>query len=236
MPATLPLLLLLPLLLPQLCSPFSSVASFAPPRFPSLLRPPSLPRPPTPLLARGFKPLVYGAPANSSSPALDQSLDQSLASPPSGASGSPLSPADRTRLWEQAYKQHLGRVGRQLTALAHRGHAKSGRGAVLSRGGPRATPSATPLEAQPSAYLPRADWQAKAATAPEDADNLSSILARIDEYDPSEQFVIVFEAHGVMGADVVRPSVSPGETARELEREEREGGVEGGVVDVDYEE
>lgn len=41
--------------------------------------------------------------------------------------------------------------------------------------------------------------------SPEDSSSIDEVLARVRSYDPEKEFVVVFKACGLMGADVVKP-------------------------------
>ena len=69
-------------------------------------------------------------------------------------------------------------------------------------------------EAIPSMYLSRekilnAERANKNDMKPADHQGLMQIMKRVEGYDPERQFVVVFSWGGVMGADVVTPTIPP---------------------------
>jgi len=141
---------------------------------------PTLPSPSLALSARGFKDLKYGSSNSSPTPA------------------DALTPPDRQSLWASSYKSHLSSHGATLTTLAYSGHLKSGRGAVLTK----------ITQNSPHAFLPRKEWTSNVVLSPDDSLNLEEITDRIGRYDEQRSFVVVFEAHGIMGCDIVTPKES----------------------------
>lgn len=64
-------------------------------------------------------------------------------------------------------------------------------------------------ESMASAYVPLA--KLKVSDDPAQQANLRQITDRIRSYNPERQFVVVFESHGLMGADIVTPNMPPRE-------------------------
>ncbi len=150
--------------------------------------------------------------------------------------------------WETSYKAYVKKNGAQLCALAWRGYEKEGRGAIVAK--QREQPKEeTPVpegvaafEGVPSAmYVSLRQWkEGVEAAAAADGDiglqsaALRQILERVMNYDPQEDFVIVFETPRLCGADIVRPSVTPPIMAqRLLSEEEGGGGTEDQVINVE---
>ena len=121
-------------------------------------------------------------------------------------------------LWEAAYKEWIKANGAKLTVSAWRGFEAMGRGAITFRQ-PGKLPSGKMEYEEPHSYIKedvyRSMWQSGGGSEGELAD-LGSILNRIELYDPQKQFVAVFEAHGIMGADIVTPNIPPKEMAKKF--------------------
>lgn len=65
-------------------------------------------------------------------------------------------------------------------------------------------------EGIPSMYISRAQIiRENQGKEKGESEGVKQILRRIDGYDPEKQFVVVFSWGGIMGADVVSPSVAP---------------------------
>ncbi|CAN0384010.1 unnamed protein product [Hapterophycus canaliculatus] len=67
-------------------------------------------------------------------------------------------------------------------------------------------------------YVPLTEFESMKAAGQEarEGDDLAQIVRRVKDYRPEREFVVVFQASGVMGADIVRPSVSPPEMAKHV--------------------
>lgn len=63
--------------------------------------------------------------------------------------------------------------------------------------------------ATPSLYVEKVKWEesSEGITDRLDEANLGEILKRIDSYDPERQFVVVFQAAGLMGAGASHTSL-----------------------------
>ncbi len=121
-----------------------------------------------------------------------------------------------TRSWAEKYKSYVKRNGELLCAMAWEGYETLGRGAVFAnyddaarsvamvdRGG-KDMQSTTP-----SFYVDRdklVEMNDKEQLA-----QMKHILHRIAVYNPQTQFVVVFEADGTQGADIVTPNHAPSE-------------------------
>ncbi|CAN0151532.1 unnamed protein product, partial [Laminaria digitata] len=69
----------------------------------------------------------------------------------------------------------------------------------------------------PSMYVPLTEFESmRAAQKPGEEDDLAQIVRRVQDYRPEKEFVVVFQAAGVMGADIVRPNVTPPEMAKHV--------------------
>jgi len=126
--------------------------------------------------------------------------------------------------WEVEYKDYIKRNGMQLCAMAWEGYEKMGPGAVFCnysvQGADDEQRSATLLtqqgdaaEALISMYVPEGKLT-EGGVQDDEAGDIDQVLSRIREYSPEREFVVCFETGGIMGADVVRPSVPPPEVAR----------------------
>ena len=58
-------------------------------------------------------------------------------------------------------------------------------------------------------YVPLDKYSEREPQTEQEKVDLQQILQRIQNYDPEREFVVIFEAAGLMGADVVKPSVAP---------------------------
>lgn len=118
--------------------------------------------------------------------------------------------------WAREYKAYVKRVGFELCGLSWEGFVEKGRGAVFSG---RSDKSSGDDDRLPSAYVELEQWTKSQAEDGKDGDGLGAILRRIRAYDPNKEFVVVYQAFGVMGADVVRPSMSPPEVGTLLKQQ-----------------
>lgn len=149
-------------------------------------------RPPT-CLARGFAPQP----------------------PPTPPSGAPRARTDASPAgWADKYEAYVARNGELLCAMAWEGYEKLGRGAVFTNYdsasanvGFASAPGGAAQPATPSFYVDRDQLLAK--NARDDIPQMAPILSRIADYDPQTQFVVVFEADGTQGADIVTPNQRP---------------------------
>ena len=101
-----------------------------------------------------------------------------------------------------------------------------GRGAVLAYSEETGSGSAPP----PAAFVKAGDWEERTPDSSDDLSSLREIMSRVTTYDPESEFVVVYRAEGLMGCDVVKPSMKPREVAEEIrnEREKRQSKGEGG--------
>jgi len=82
----------------------------------------------------------------------------------------------------------------------------------------------------PSLYVELNQWMESSQeghTNAVDEENLRQILSRIKSYDPERQFVVVFQAAGIMGTDIVTPNIPPSQMAARME-----GSTQPDVIDV----
>ncbi|CAM9283172.1 unnamed protein product [Ascophyllum nodosum] len=125
--------------------------------------------------------------------------------------------------WEKEYKAYIKRTGQYLCSMSWEGHEEMGRGAIFAnyddaRAGGKLN-EADKLGGIPSMYVPLTEFESmKMAEKAGEENDLDQILKRVKSYRPQEEFVVVFQAEGVMGADVVRPNVSPPEMAKHVTR------------------
>lgn len=121
---------------------------------------------------------------------------------------------------------YIRRNGEVLCAMAWEGYERLGRGAVFANYDADAQSVAVVGKGAkavrsgiPSFYVDRA----RLVTENEKSlDKMKPILDRIDEYDPDKQFVVVFEAFGTQGADIVTPNQLPSEVwARTQQQREK---------------
>lgn len=137
--------------------------------------------------------------------------------------GSSQSPIEQQKRWEVAYKAYISRMGKYLTAMSWEGHSQMGRGAIYANIQAR-EPIKRGERAQtwqkfggiPTLYVPLEQYQVKSANTEQESKDLQQIIARIENYNAEREFVVVLEAAGLMGTDVVRPSLSPPEMHRIL--------------------
>ncbi|GAB0492591.1 hypothetical protein MMPV_003859 [Pyropia vietnamensis] len=168
----------------------------------------------------------FGVPPFSSSP------------PPPSSPATPTHPppADPAA-WAAAYKAYIGRNGRVACAMCYEGYTTRGRGAVFAdytnaptpgRGGREvgagSGDAVEQLESIPSMYVTLEELIANAGAAlsgsgssggggggvaGREAADFAEIVDRVRGYDPEVEFCVIFQAGGVMGVDVVRPSIAP---------------------------
>lgn len=119
-----------------------------------------------------------------------------------------------TASWATKYKAYVKRNGEMLCAMAWEGYERLGRGAVFANYDDNAAsvavlrPGSREMEsARPSFYVDRAQLVKRGG----DVEQMKPILQRIARYDPRSQFVVVFEADGTQGADIVTPNMLPAE-------------------------
>lgn len=150
----------------------------------------------------------------------------------------------RQKRWETEYLAYVKRNGAHLCALSWRGYQAEGRGGILAKyeakdmGGQEeeALSEVDRLSGVPSMYVSLARWMesgdaAKAGPAQAERQDLQQILDRVVSYDPEKAFVVVFQAHGVMGADIVTPNIGPPEMARRLMKQEADVATQ--TIDID---
>lgn len=113
------------------------------------------------------------------------------------------------------------RNGAHLCAMSWRGYQAEGRGAILAKYEDkdmdqegRTLSEVDRVSGVPSMYVSLARWMesgeaAKDGPAQAERQDLQQILDRVISYEPERAFVVVFQAHGLMGADIVTPNVSP---------------------------
>lgn len=135
--------------------------------------------------------------------------------------GSPGDPEVQRMKWESQYKSYISEMGKYITGMSWKGYMEVGKGAIQANNQLKPNPKVTgkgrssrPLDQAPSTkYVPITYFESKLAEDNEhkDSTNINQIIARLDNYDPNREFVVVFEAAGLMGVDVVRPSIPPPE-------------------------
>ncbi|CAM9677668.1 unnamed protein product [Choristocarpus tenellus] len=132
--------------------------------------------------------------------------------------------------------------------MSWEGHEKMGRGAIFAnyddaRKDLKAPNKVEMLGGIPSMYVPLSEFESMQGAKEDEANDLAQIINRVETYRPEKEFVVVFQAAGVMGTDVVKPSISPPEMAKYVVSQESEQDkevVEGsnnivgedGVIDV----
>ncbi|KAG5179486.1 hypothetical protein JKP88DRAFT_349879 [Tribonema minus] len=137
--------------------------------------------------------------------------------------GAPPPVAD-TALWEREYKAFIRRCGAYVCSLSWQAYEKMGRGAVYSNydGGKAAgtlSEADEKLGGIPSMFCPLHEFEAMVpgAAAKGEHNDLDQIIQRIKQYDPTKEFVVVFQAGGVCGADICSPSIPPPDVAKQVE-------------------
>lgn len=135
------------------------------------------------------------------------------------------------------------RNGAHLCAMSWRGYQAEGRGAILAKYEDkdmdqegRTLSEVDRVSGVPSMYVSLARWMesgeaAKDGPAQAERQDLQQILDRVISYEPELAFVVVFQAHGLMGADIVTPNVSPPDMAEKLMAKESD--VAPQTIDVD---
>lgn len=109
--------------------------------------------------------------------------------------------------WEHAYHGFIAKAGFRTCGAAWEGYCRLGRGAMY------VTKDASSDGVRgfvPIARLSRSLGE-NAATA-----DLQEIVRRIDNYDPEKEFVVIFEADGITGVDVLKPALPPFKVAETI--------------------
>ncbi|CAM9698757.1 unnamed protein product [Ectocarpus fasciculatus] len=124
--------------------------------------------------------------------------------------------------WEKEYKAYIKRTGQYLCSMSWEGHEEMGRGAIFANyDDARKEDKLNETDkfgGIPSMYVPLTEFESMKAAGQEagEEDDLGQIVRRVKDYRPEREFVVVFQAAGVMGADIVRPNVSPPEMAKHV--------------------
>eukprot|EP00632_Arachnochrysis_sp_CCMP2950_P011848 CAMPEP_0185701010 /NCGR_PEP_ID=MMETSP1164-20130828/8254_1 /TAXON_ID=1104430 /ORGANISM="Chrysoreinhardia sp, Strain CCMP2950" /LENGTH=188 /DNA_ID=CAMNT_0028367985 /DNA_START=10 /DNA_END=576 /DNA_ORIENTATION=+ len=101
--------------------------------------------------------------------------------------------------WPEAYKAYVRAFGAELAVMSWKGYEEFGAGCVIAR---------DPSGLDGVIYVPESKFVVS-ADGTQDMEGVGAILTRVRAYDPRRQFVVVFTNDGVMGADVVTPSIPP---------------------------
>ncbi|CAN0295713.1 unnamed protein product [Ectocarpus sp. 12 AP-2014] len=145
--------------------------------------------------------------------------------------------------WEKEYKAYIKRTGQYLCSMSWEGHQEMGRGAIFANyDDARKEDKLNETDkfgGIPSMYVPLTEFESMKAAGQEagEEDDLGQIVRRVKDYRPEREFVVVFQAAGVMGADIVRPNVSPPEMAKHVVKSDgvstmpSDSGLDG-VIDV----
>ncbi|CAM9691945.1 unnamed protein product [Scytosiphon promiscuus] len=139
-----------------------------------------------------------------------------------GAAGGAPGGEGGVKSWEKEYKAYIKRTGQYLCSMSWEGHEEMGRGAIFANyDDARKEGKLNETEkfgGIPSMYVPLTEFESMKAAGQEagEGDDLAQIVRRVKDYRPEREFVVVFQAAGVMGADIVRPSVSPPEMAKHV--------------------
>eukprot|EP00472_Partenskyella_glossopodia_P006403 CAMPEP_0197525914 /NCGR_PEP_ID=MMETSP1318-20131121/15079_1 /TAXON_ID=552666 /ORGANISM="Partenskyella glossopodia, Strain RCC365" /LENGTH=275 /DNA_ID=CAMNT_0043079745 /DNA_START=32 /DNA_END=859 /DNA_ORIENTATION=+ len=145
--------------------------------------------------------------------------------------------SDQELQWRDRYRALITQCGQHLCALAYVGFAKCGKGALLINLdgevsvedlGERFPGAVVPseqimrgLNGIPTVYVPFSDQDTaegdtvKAIKSVE-PEIFQMIDSKIDQYDPEKAFVIVLQAAGLTGVDIVQPSMPPKAVASQL--------------------
>jgi hypothetical protein len=121
--------------------------------------------------------------------------------------------------WEAQYKIFINRHGKYLSGFCHQGLSNLGRGAIYANyEGRRVEDDGTDtLGGLPFAYCPVREFEQMRATASKgEIIHLDQILNRVKTYDPSLEFVVIFQGEGLLGVDIVKPNAPPSEIAQML--------------------
>mmetsp|Transcript_2214 Transcript_2214/g.6586 ORF Transcript_2214/g.6586 Transcript_2214/m.6586 type:complete len:199 (+) Transcript_2214:101-697(+) len=128
------------------------------------------------------------------------------------------------KLWEKEYKAFLKRNGKVICAMCYEGYKRLGRGAVLANYSSVETKSQSRVDqaqSVPSMYVTAEKLREASGSGRSDSD-IRHIVQRIKAYNPESQFVVVFQCHGVMGADVVTPNMKPEDVWQSTKDEARD--------------
>mmetsp|Transcript_17863 Transcript_17863/g.27610 ORF Transcript_17863/g.27610 Transcript_17863/m.27610 type:complete len:291 (-) Transcript_17863:21-893(-) len=123
--------------------------------------------------------------------------------------GSEGNQATQLQTWEAEYQAFLKESGKELTAMSWEGFTKNGRGAIYvnrQKKGKAKQKKGTDIK---TLFVPLDKYKERAPKSDQEQQDLQQILTRVEGYDPEKEFVMVFEAAGLMGADVVKPSMCP---------------------------
>ncbi|KAJ8607068.1 hypothetical protein CTAYLR_009900 [Chrysophaeum taylorii] len=120
--------------------------------------------------------------------------------------------------WEREYKAYVRRNGFLLTGMSWVGFEELGPGCIVANRAEGPLDDDTTEEALKSIYVPEDKFVASEDGY--DASGLEQILKRVRTYDPKREFVVVFSHDGVMGADIVTPSMPPPKVATLAEFQE----------------
>jgi hypothetical protein len=111
-----------------------------------------------------------------------------------------------------------------LTAMSWEGHTRFGRGAIYAnnQARPGVKRGSKPADVKsfggaPTMYVPLNKYSEREPKTDQEQSDLEHILKRIKTYDPEKEFVVIFEAAGLMGADVVKPSLPPAVVHKEVD-------------------
>eukprot|EP00638_Chattonella_subsalsa_P003979 CAMPEP_0117754586 /NCGR_PEP_ID=MMETSP0947-20121206/12912_1 /TAXON_ID=44440 /ORGANISM="Chattonella subsalsa, Strain CCMP2191" /LENGTH=242 /DNA_ID=CAMNT_0005573693 /DNA_START=93 /DNA_END=821 /DNA_ORIENTATION=+ len=137
--------------------------------------------------------------------------------------------------WERRYKAYIGKSGKDVCIMSWDGFQQLGRGAVLANYDQAEVNGSLNEDSQfggiTSIYVPRDKWTGVApdGTSANDQD-LEHILSRIDTYDPTKEFIVIFQGAGLMGADIVKPNIDPPTVFKQYQTESGTRGP--AVIDV----
>eukprot|EP00188_Purpureofilum_apyrenoidigerum_P000703 Plantae.Rhodophyta-Purpureofilum_apyrenoidigerum.ctg13294.p1 GENE.Plantae.Rhodophyta-Purpureofilum_apyrenoidigerum.ctg13294~~Plantae.Rhodophyta-Purpureofilum_apyrenoidigerum.ctg13294.p1 ORF type:complete len:222 (+),score=36.37 Plantae.Rhodophyta-Purpureofilum_apyrenoidigerum.ctg13294:47-667(+) len=134
-------------------------------------------------------------------------------------------PREEQTLWEKEYKAFLKRNGRMVCAMCYEGYKCLGRGAVLANYSDvqkkESDSRVDQAQSIPSMYVTAEKLRGAPGSGTSDSD-IRHIIQRIKAYNPEKQFVVVFQCHGVMGADIVTPNMKPEDVWQSTKDEARD--------------
>lgn len=128
--------------------------------------------------------------------------------------------------WEVAYRRAVSKHGAKWAALSWKGFSQLGRGAIVVNEDADSSDVA-------GMYVPLNRIVPEAAPPSTGDGGREAIIQRVESYHPSKEFVVVYQHGGVMGADIVKPNISPKIMASRAEQGSGDGDSEPGtVIDV----
>ncbi|CAM9665376.1 unnamed protein product [Hapterophycus canaliculatus] len=119
------------------------------------------------------------------------------------------------REWREEMLRVLGEEGEQLCSQAYEGYLDRGRGAIYVNVdmGLSSSSKGHSGSASHAVFRSLEEVVTERSSRVKPADQMQ-IIQRCQEYDPETGFVVVFGHKGMLGVQVMRPSLTPGEVYR----------------------